>query len=378
MKLGLLKYTMTKYILWNPGLEQLGVTDPDYMCEIEFAKNFGIDLFENAEEILTFPGPAYLVATDPRKKVVIKHWRNVEEINMLKEDLSWADLLILYTTDVIAGPWQDYCNAVVEQYNCKKFICISEGRFCLTDHPADRVFEDHEHHSNKIVNYCKFEEWNLTPTKPKLFDALIGSIDKEIKPHRYFVFCNLLENKLLNKSFVNTWGSINFRSLELNKLDDPMVVANHRDSTLISDNFKNGRSMSASIPIEIYKRSWYSIVAETFPNRSTHLTEKTSKPLFEKRLFIIFGSQGSLARLHQLGYQTFNSVIDESYDNEPDDSVRWKMAFDEILKLTTADHQAIYDKIAPVLEHNHTWIVSQQRNRLQKLKDFLDRHISQL
>jgi hypothetical protein len=100
--------------------------------------------------------------------------------------------------------------------------------------------------------------------------------------------------------------------------------------------------------------------------------------LFEKRLFVIFGAQGVLKRLCELGYQTFSSVIDESYDSEPDDTKRWTMAFNEVLKLLDADHQAIYEKIIPILEHNHSWIVDRQRIRLQGLKDFLDMHINQL
>ena len=376
---GSIKYFMKKYIVWNPDATLIGHEDPDYICEIEFTKQFDIDLFEGADEVFEFTGPANLIKDDPRCRVVLKHWRNYEGINLPKEDLSWADLLILYTNDVIIGPWDAYCAAVEKQYNCKNFICITEGIYNLKDYPKDRVYLDHEHHSNKIVNFCHFEDWNDSPTKPKLFDALIGSIDNNhIKAHRRFLFGQLLSNKLLGKSFINTWGSINFRSPELNKLDDIGAVANPRNSTIVNNHFKNGRSMSYSIPIEVYRRSWYSLVAETMSEKSNYITEKTSKPLFEKRLFVIFGAQGLLARLHELGYQTFSDVIDESYDAEPDNMKRWNMAFDQVLKLTRADHLAVYNKIAPVLEHNHTWIVSQQRNRLQGLKDFIGHHISQL
>jgi hypothetical protein len=125
--------------------------------------------------------------------------------------------------------------------------------------------------------------------------------------------------------------------------------------------------MSYSIPTEIYQRSWYTIVSETMAEKSNYITEKTAKPLFEKRLFVVFGAQGLLGRLHELGYQTFDSVIDESYDLEPDNTKRWTMAFEQVLKLAQADHQAIYDQI-----------VSQQRRRLQGLKNFLDHHIGQL
>lgn len=368
---------MSKYILRNADVEIIGTHDPDYMCELEFAERLGIKLFE-PEETFTFQGMDFLIAQDPRKKVVLKHWRNWEGLGIPKEDFSWADLLVLYTNDVMIGPWESYCQAAMTQYNCKNFICITEGVYQMHDYPKDRVYQDHEHHSNRIVNFCRYEDWNTNPNKPKLFDALIGSVDDEhIKIHRRFVFDQLEKHNLLNKSFVNIWGSINYRSPELKEYDDP-AVGNFRNSTVYRDTFKNGRSMSYSIPIEIYKRSWYTIVSETMAEKSNYITEKTSKPLFEKRLFVIFGPQGLLARLHDLGYQTFGSVIDESYDLEPDNTKRWTMAFEQVLKLSQADHQAVYDQIAPILEHNHNWIVSNQPNRIQGLKDFLDGHINQL
>ena len=140
---------MTKYILRHPDAELIGADDPDYMCELAFAEQLGIKLFE-PEETFTFRGMDFIIAPDPRKKVVLKHWRNWEEINLPKEDYSWADLLVLYTNDVMIGPWSAYSAAVMEQYNCKNFICIAEGIYNLTDYPQDRVYQNHEHHSNRF------------------------------------------------------------------------------------------------------------------------------------------------------------------------------------------------------------------------------------
>ena len=368
---------MSKYILWNPDWERLGPDESDYMCEIDLAKKIGIDLFANADQIITESDAAERVAHDTRKKVVLKHWRNYDESTAPAENLSWANLVILYSNDVITGPWESYRAAVLKNFNNDNFICVTEGRHNLYDHPVDRIHEDHEYHASRIVDFCQYEDWHATGTKPKLFDALIGSAHPIIKPHREFVFDQLKKHNLLDQSFVNIWGSRNYRSPELKNIDDPAIV-NYRNSMIYTDNFKNGRSMSHSIPIEIYRQSWYSIVTETQAYKSNYITEKTSKPLFEKRLFVMFGPQGLLGRLHSLGYQTFDGIIDESYDDEEDSVKRWTMAFEQVLKLATADHPEIYDQIAPVLEHNHTWIVGQQRNRLQGLKDFLDHHINQL
>jgi hypothetical protein len=367
---------VTKYILWNPDAEVMTSHDPDYMCELEFAQKLDIDLFE-PEETFTFRGMDFLIAQDPRRKVILKHWRDWQQVKLPPEDLSWADLVVLYSTDAITGPWNSLCKEVKQQLNCEKFICIGEGTFDLLDYPADVVHIDHEHHANKIVNFCRFEEWNSNTIKPKLFDALIGSMDPVIKPHRCFVFDNLQKHKLLDLCFVNTWGSVNYRSAELDVCDDPAIV-DFRNSTVYSPFLKNGCSMSTSIPIEIYKRSWYTIVTETLGNKSNHITEKTMKPIFEKRLFVLFGPQGTLSRLHELGYKTFDQVIDESYDKEPDDIKRWSMAFEQVLKLLRADHAQIYNQINCILEHNHSWMVNNYVKRLKNLKLFLDSHLNDL
>jgi hypothetical protein len=331
---------MTKYILWIPDWERLWPNESDYMCEIDLAKNIGIDLFSGANEIVTVPDAATIVSQDPRKKVVLKHWRNYNEHTALAEDLGWANLVILYSNDVITGPWETYHSSVLKNFNNDKFICVTEGRHNMYDHPQERVYEDHEYHASRIVDFCHYEEWNTVQDKPKIFDALLGSCDDTIKPHRRFVFEQLQKNNLIDKSFVNIWGSVNYRSVELKQLDDPAIV-NYRNSMIYTNKFKNGCSMSHSIPIEIYKQSWYSIVAETQAYKSNYITEKTAKPLFEKRIFVMFGPQGLLGRLHKLGYQTFDGIIDETYDNEEDHEKRWAMAFDQVLKLANSDHQTI-------------------------------------
>lgn len=350
--------------------------DPDYMTEIFFAEDFGIKIFE-PEETFTFRGMNGLIAQDPRKKVILKHWRDWTQVPVEPEDLSWADLMVLYTTDAVSGPWDSLCQQVQQHLNCENFVFIGEGVFNMPEYDHSRVYIDHQHHANKIVAYCKFKPWNLSADKPKLFDALIGSTDRELKPHRCFVFDQLQKHNLLDRCFVNSWGSINYRSAELETTDDS-AIKDFKNSTTYLAQLQNGISMSFSIPIDIYQQSWYSIVTETLGYRSNHITEKIMKPMFEKRIFVVFGAQGTLSRLHDLGYKTFDPWIDESYDQEPNDSVRWQMAFDQVLKLSQADHATIYQQLDLVLEHNHTWMKDKFESRIQNLKSFLDSHIAKL
>jgi hypothetical protein len=93
--------------------------------------------------------------------------------------------------------------------------------------------------------------------------------------------------------------------------------------------------------------------------------------LFEKRLFVLFGSQGLLKRLHDQGYKTFHDVIDESYDQEPDDNLRWSMAFAQLVKLSTANHIELYQQLQPILQHNHQHILNLSKQQLVDIQQFI-------
>ena len=66
----------------------------------------------------------------------------------------------------------------------------------------------------------------------------------------------------------------------------------------------------------------------------------------------MFAGQGYLANLQQLGFQTFGDVIDESYDSELDDLVRWRQAWDQVEWLKSQPQAQILEQIRPIVEHN--------------------------
>ena len=66
---------------------------------------------------------------------------------------------------------------------------------------------------------------------------------------------------------------------------------------------------------EFYKYIACDIVVETaFDYPYPYLTEKTLRPIACKRMIIVLGAVGILDLLHQKGFETFDDIIDESYD----------------------------------------------------------------
>ena len=84
--------------------------------------------------------------------------------------------------------------------------------------------------------------------------------------------------------------------------------------------------------------------------------------MFAQRVFVLFGACGFLRTLREFGFKTFGSVIDEDYDEELVDLVRYRKAFAQVLSLTQQDPVEVYKKLQPVLKHNYhrLWELQQE------------------
>ena len=69
---------------------------------------------------------------------------------------------------------------------------------------------------------------------------------------------------------------------------------------------------------------------ELTKNQDTFITtEKLTKPLLGMHPFILLGQPYTLKHLKDKGFETFSEVIDESYDNEVDDTIRFSKIVNE-------------------------------------------------
>jgi hypothetical protein len=113
------------------------------------------------------------------------------------------------------------------------------------------------------------------------------------------------------------------------------------------------------VPVSIYNSCWYSIIAEGFmDDRGTRLTEKTAKALLSQRLFVYFGAVHDLRRMCTLGFRSFGTVIDETYDSIEDDQQRWAAAWQQVEYLCAQDPVRIQAATQDIREHNHRVFLS--------------------
>ena len=312
---------------------------------------------------------------DQLKKIAVVPYFFVDENTMepakghtpenLIADLSHFDVVVLVCYEILMGPLEEHLALARRRYN------NSNIRVIVTDTDPD----DRAHNSVFLYPVIMTDVWfthqyqnTYMTEKPKLFDALLGLN----KAHRKFVFFSLHKANLLDSSYVSLTALPNetktgqrrvwYYSTDLKQLESKDVVASLDQNNNLFTGYnliQEKKPLSHQVPWNIYAHSWYSIVAETHEN-ILHTTEKIAKPLFAKRLFVLFGAPYMLQRLRDLGFKTFDSVIDESYDLEVDNNLRWAQAFEQVVALSQMDPVSVHQKIEDVLEYNYQLCIDKE------------------
>lgn len=121
---------------------------------------------------------------------------------------------------------------------------------------------------------------------------------------------------------------------------------------------------------EYYSNSYFSLVSETYFFKESTIrdpfgfSEKIFKPILNKHPFIVAGKPNSLSLLRTLGYKTFDTIIDESYDTEEADDIRLMMVANEVKRLCELDEQALknfLDKAREIVEYNYIVLMKKRR-----------------
>lgn len=231
-----------------------------------------------------------------------------------------------------------------------------------------------------------FLRWNPPRTdfplnRPFSFECLLGAR----REHRDFAMLSLQNSGLRDKNivtyrdlFVGHWIDKTpervVQCFPNEVLEYPYVSPNLDPAWEVKEQMDP--SVSGIVPWEIYNRSWFSVVCETlakdFYGRRIFLSaEKIGKCLHARRFFVILGIQGFLQHYRDWGFETFGDVIDESYDNEADDIVRWSKAMDQVNWLCSQDLAGLLTKLHPRLDHNHHRLYELDKEIQQQLQDFV-------
>jgi hypothetical protein len=97
------------------------------------------------------------------------------------------------------------------------------------------------------------------------------------------------------------------------------------------------------------------------------ITEKTFKPIKHGQLFFVAGGAGSLQALRNLGYRTFDSVLDNSYDLETNHTQRWIKLHDAIQKAQSQGLHNLYVQCLADIQYNQQLFLATKLDRLNTL-----------
>ena len=104
--------------------------------------------------------------------------------------------------------------------------------------------------------------------------------------------------------------------------------------------------------MDLYTNSFIEIVPETLFEGHHFYTEKTNKPIATKTPFLVVTTPGYLQFLKSLGFKTFDSLIDESYDNEVNLELRIEKMLNTLENIIDNGVYEFYHSSKPILEHN--------------------------
>jgi len=131
-----------------------------------------------------------------------------------------------------------------------------------------------------------------------------------------------------------------------------------------------------------YADTYFSLVTETMGFKNPFITEKTYKPILAGHPFIIAGAPGYYQKLHKMGFETFDKLIDESFDLEPNMDQRMTMIAEQVKRLCQNDLDQFLYQCKEICLYNKQYYIDSQWKQWYhthiKLNEFFQQAIYKL
>lgn len=348
-----------RYPVYNPCVEVVDV-----------AADWGHEVFETTRD-------RELALKQPFSIAAVRAFYNCPKIfsfdpALADQTVSEFDLVLI--SDIEYFKHQDIERWAAENQIKNYLLALGGIRSSDQINPKNMLYR--HHNINRYLCRNQFVDTSGT-NKPYLFDCLLGAR----RPHRDYVMLALTRTGLLDQSIVtyragfpgeiiNSYSNQYADFFSNTLLHWPYISPNLDPDWEVGTQVSN--QVSCAAPDNIFRNTHYSIVCETLGTGDDFfLSEKTVKAMFAKRVFVIFGPRYFLKRLRDLGFETFGTVIDESYDNEPCDDIRFQQAMLQVLKLAHfLDPGEVYTLTNHATEKNFSHLY-QVQIQTQRMMNFL-------
>jgi hypothetical protein len=320
-----------------------------YSQKFFFGQWFKDDLVDIKKFEITHDLDEFISSNKKFKVSFLFHYESEPNVDLYH--LNKHSNLIFYFVD--HPNWMNHIN--LEMFD--KIIWILPGKYVKTYETKNLFWNAWmlglaNGYSTNVGKYNLINDISSDKSKSKYFDCLLGSQ----RSHRDLVF-ELIPKELLEDKIILTYAGHSENPTywhdDENKLGDIALFTN----TEIA-NYNH-------VPIQLYNHTAYTMVSETVSEKDLILvSEKIAKPILAKRLFVVFSSPGYLNFLKELGFRTFDNVIDETYDSIVDEKERFTAAMDQVVFLCNQDQDKILAQIQSIVEHNFNLLTSTNYDKL--------------
>ena len=241
-----------------------------------------------------------------------------------------------------ANPWESLENV----NNTRQYPEIDIEHIKWTGGVSWFWFYMYEKHLN---NKFKFTHDHFGSYWHKKYDFLY--LNKQPRRHRVSLYNKLLEENVLSNSLYTFIG-----------LKSPVRLSKEHELPWVDANNYPMMGMDQDITEQPYVDTVCSIVSETNDNDTdVFMTEKIWKPIIAQQVFVVHGNHLYLQKLREIGFKTFGSYFDESYDLENNKDKKIDAIVSLCKHLKTVDWQDIYRQTIALRQHNYNTFFNKEK-----------------
>jgi hypothetical protein len=176
-------------------------------------------------------------------------------------------------------------------------------------------------------------------------------LNKEPREHRVKLYNKLIEGNVLSSSVYSFLG-----------LTPPVRLSKEYELPWVDANNYPKYGKDQDIYEQPYVDTVCSIVSETNDNDTDiFMTEKIWKPIIAQHIFVVHGNHLYLQKLREVGFKTFGSYFDESYDLISDRDEKVDAIVSLCKNLKTANWQDIYRQTIALRQHNYDTLFNKEK-----------------
>jgi hypothetical protein len=301
---------------------------------------------------------------------------------------------------VFANPAEGSQTVLLQLKRLRIEDLVREGKILLLASGDLEPGIDYIQTDGYFSNICEYQEnleaqeVDVRAAHNRSFDFLF--LNGRLRPHRKYLIDSLRDLGLLSRAL---WSNLGSR-VELEWTSD-LTVAKHEPIRLLPHCYEIDRAIpnlnlalsqesgfikhrlfndtwgDAIINPAAYRDSCFSVVTETiYDYPYTFRTEKIWKPMIMAHPFVVAANAGYYRSLHQAGFRTFGSLINERFDDIDDVQQRADLIVEVIDHIVKNGAEAFLHASRDICKYNQEHLLEHNRRERkilpQKIIDFVN------